>query len=185
MGTRTARCDEHQRQPRAQSLMNLDGSRSSWVAVKKKTICDACRQRRVCCNWRAHAQATSERVQSRSGTVPYQQRPQRISPQLSILFRHHRARSTANSAASLHSRHASLQELRSLGALRRRRCVSKAAISCTKLAPPQGTALGIVHQSDYYSVPRRCDRASRAYGSRSTNCPVGRGLVQWQGSLEQ
>ena len=35
MGTRTARCDEHQCQPCAEPLMNLDGSCSSWVAVKK------------------------------------------------------------------------------------------------------------------------------------------------------
>lgn len=46
MGTRTARCDEHQRQRCAEPLMNLDGS-SSRVAVKKLYATPAGRRRVV------------------------------------------------------------------------------------------------------------------------------------------
>ena len=77
-------------------------------------------QRRVLCNWRAHAQATSECVQPRSSPFSNQQRPQRISPQLSLVLRIHRARSPSDSATALHARDPALQELRPIGTLRRR-----------------------------------------------------------------
>jgi len=60
--------------------------------------------RRVRCNWRAHAQATSERVQSRSGTFSHQQRPQRISAQLSLLLGIDRAWSETGAPTAIHAR---------------------------------------------------------------------------------
>src|SRR5207248_2705469 len=100
---------------------------------KKSSYATRTAQRRVRCNWRAHAQATSERVQSRSGPFSHQQRPQRISAQLSLLLRIDRTGSTTGTPTSVYARHAALQELRSDSALRRRGSVIH-AVSCTKLA---------------------------------------------------
>jgi hypothetical protein len=57
----------------------------------KFTYATPAAQRRVRSNWRAHAQATSERVQPRSSPVSDQQRSQRISTQLPVMLRVDRA----------------------------------------------------------------------------------------------
>jgi len=59
-------------------------------------------------NRRAHAQATSERVQPRPSPVPDQQWSERISTQLPIVLRLDRAWSPPGPTASLYARHLAL-----------------------------------------------------------------------------
>lgn len=87
----------------------------------KFTYATPAAQRRVRSNWRAHAQATSERVQSRSGPFPHQQRPQRISAQLSLLLRIDRTRPARGASPTVRPRHPAVQKLRQDCALRSRR----------------------------------------------------------------
>jgi hypothetical protein len=110
-------------------------------------------QRRVRCNWRAHAQATSERVQPRSGPFPHQQRPQRIPAQLSVLLGIHRARPASGTPTSVRARYSAVQKLRQNCSLRRRRGVVRRAVA--QNLPSCSLAGGIVRHADAYPAKRQ------------------------------
>ena len=106
-----------------------------WMALlfnewpSNVTLCDAHRAALHAVHWRPHAQATSERVQSCSSPFSHQQRSQRISPQLSLLLRIDRAGSPPDSTASVHTRDAALQKLRTIGSLRSRSSVEAQSVA--------------------------------------------------------
>jgi hypothetical protein len=91
-------------------------------------------------NWRPHAQASSECVQSCSGSVPDQQRPKRNSSQLSVVLRFHRARPATGTPAAIYTRHAPLQNLRTVGALRRRGSVEAQSVAQNLPSSPWSVA---------------------------------------------
>jgi hypothetical protein len=87
--------------------------------------------------WRAHAQATSEYVQSCSGTQPHLERSYRLPAELSLVFGPHRTGPGRDAATAALARHASLHELRPFRALYRWRCLS----SCRPAASSAGAAI--------------------------------------------
>ncbi len=86
MGMRAAGSKKAEGEPGTDPLANLDGFSFQWIAVKNVHLTMRRLPRSAVSKyWRAHAQATSERVQPRSGTISHQQRPQRISTQLPLM----------------------------------------------------------------------------------------------------
>ena len=93
------------------------------------TLCDAHRAALHAAHWSPHAQATSECVQSCSSPFSHQQRSQRISPQLSLLFWIDRAGPPSDSTAPIRTRDAPLQKLRTIGTLRSRSSVEVQSVA--------------------------------------------------------
>jgi hypothetical protein len=152
--TRTARCDEHQRQRCAEPLMNLDGSSSSRVAVKK-TICDA--SRAAPCLLQLESSCASH-VRTRTTPPKHCSLSVTTAPDLRSAVLPAPARSSAIRTRS--RRHPTLTSLFAARTAVAPRTTSLALRDphldfLHKTCPPQGTALGIVHQSDYYSVMRK------------------------------
>jgi len=86
VGMRAAGSKKAEGEPGTNPLANLDGFSFQWIAVKNVHLTMRRLPRSAVSKyWRAHAQATSERVQPRSGTISHQQRPQRISTQLPLM----------------------------------------------------------------------------------------------------